>query len=461
MTSAPQNEQISLINPATGEPLEPVACTSSAELQAVVAHARAAQPAWGSLSVERRGECLLNFVDRVTSEGEALARMISTEMGKPIREARGEVNNLGPRVRGYIERATLACADEQREEGGVRVAVRWRPLGVAAVIGPWNYPVATPANLLISALITGNAVVYKPSEYTPRTGALLHKHLAAALPGGVIGLVQGAGRVGAQLVDADIDLIAFTGSIATGQKIMRAAADKMKRLVLELGGKDPMIVLPGADIEAAAAHAARESVRNAGQVCVAVERILVHREIAPAFTRRVAELIRGLRVGDPRDEATDIGPMVSERQRQLVLDQLADARARGAEVVVEGKARGPGSFLEPSVLTNITPEMAIACNETFGPVVAIQEIDSPQQAIELANATDYGLGASIWGAPGPELDALADQIEAGMVGINRGLSAAAGAPWVGWKLSGLGHTRSVSGLRQFLQPTTRSWRANS
>ncbi|MGB1276103.1 MAG: aldehyde dehydrogenase family protein, partial [Nannocystaceae bacterium] len=281
------------------------------------------------------------------------------------------------------------------------------------------------------------------------------------LPEGVLGLVQGAGAQGAALVASDVDMVAFTGSIATGQAIMRTAAASMKRLVLELGGKDPMIVLPGADMEAAATHAARESVRNAGQVCVAVERLLVHRDIAPAFTQRVAEIVRGLTVGDPGDEGTDMGPMVSARQREQVLAQIADARSRGATVVVDGQATGPGSYLHPSVLAGITEDMDIARHETFGPVVAIQEVDSGEHALELANASIYGLGASIWGAPGPELDALADRIEAGMVGINRGLSAAAGAPWVGWKQSGLGHTRSVSGLRQFMQPTTRSWRAKS
>ncbi len=455
------NEKISPINPATGEPLPTVDCTPAGDIHEVVKAARTAQPAWGAMTVAERGEHLLKFVERVTEGTQALAQMISTEMGKPLREARGEVQNLGPRVRGYIERAEQACADEHKQAGNTRVTVRWKPLGVAAVIGPWNYPVATPGNLLISALVTGNAVVFKPSEFTPNTGRLLAGHLQAALPAGLVGLVQGAGRVGATLVESDVDMIAFTGSIATGQAIMRSAATGMKRLVLELGGKDPMIVLPGADIEAAANHAARESVRNAGQVCVSVERILVHRDIAPAFTQRVTEIVRGLKVGNPSEDGVDIGPMVSARQRELVLEQLADAKRRGANVVVEGKSRSPGNYLEPTVLTGVTSDMEIASRETFGPVVAIQEVGSPDEAIELANATVYGLGASIWGQPGPELDALADQIEAGMVGINRGLSAAAGAPWVGWKQSGLGHTRSVSGLRQFLQPTTRSWRAKS
>ncbi|MGB1012818.1 MAG: aldehyde dehydrogenase family protein, partial [Nannocystaceae bacterium] len=403
------HSMIQPINPATGAAMEPVACTSEAEISEIVGRAHKAQSAWAAKSVEQRGKHLEAFVAQLESSGESLAQLISGEMGKPIREARGEIRNLGPRVAAYIKRATEACAAENNQDGRVRVSVRWRPLGVVAVIGPWNYPVATPANLLFSALITGNAVVFKPSEYTPKTGALLHKLLADALPEGVLGLVQGAGAQGAALVASDVDMVAFTGSIATGQAIMRTAAASMKRLVLELGGKDPMIVLPGADMEAAATHAARESVRNAGQVCVAVERLLVHRDIAPAFTQRVAEIVRGLTVGDPGDEATDMGPMVSARQREQVLAQIADARSRGATVVVDGQATGPGSYLHPSVLAGITEDMDIARHETFGPVVAIQEVDSGEHALELANASIYGLGASIWGAPGPELDALADR----------------------------------------------------
>jgi len=268
--------------------------------------------------------------------------------------------------------------------------------------------------------------------------------------------VQGAGPAGRALVAADVDMIAFTGSIQTGQAIMREAAGGMKRLVLELGGKDPLIVLPGADIAAAADHVVKAALGNCGQVCVAAERILVHRDVHAEFIARVVEGVRQLAVGDPTDDATDVGPMANASQRELVLEHIRQAKASGATVLIEGAPRGPGFWLSPSVLDGVRPDMRIAREETFGPVIAVEVVDDAEHAIARANDTHYGLGAAIFGPEGPELEALADRIEAGMVGVNRGLSAAAGAPWVGWKMSGFGYSRSVDGMRQFMQPKTRA-----
>jgi acyl-CoA reductase-like NAD-dependent aldehyde dehydrogenase len=453
-------EHLHPVNPATGEPLAPVACTTPEELTAIVDRARTAARAWAETSLDERAARLRAFAAALQGEAsERLAQQLSREMGKPIREARTEVRGVATRIEAFITQARLACAEETGEEGGIRVTVRWRPLGVVAVIGPWNYPVATPNNLVVSALLTGNAAVFKPSEFTPHTGALYGELLAEHLPAGLLGLVQGTGSVGAALVASAVDMVAFTGSIATGQAIMRSAATTMKRLVLELGGKDPMIVLPGADLEAAARHAAIEATRNAGQVCVAVERIIVHQDIAEAFAARVAEIVRGLQVGDPQDEATQIGPMANARQRELVLGQLARARAAGARFLVEGESRGPGFYLTPSVVVGVTPEMDLARDETFGPVVAIQVARDADEAVARANDTIYGLGASVWGPPGAATEAVADKLQVGMVGVNRGLSTAGGAPWVGWKMSGFGYTRSTAGMRQFMQPQSRASRA--
>ena len=458
MSSAP--EHLHPVDPSNGEPLAPVAVTTAEALEATVAAARQAQATWADTPLEVRCSRLRSFAAALQGDAsEALAQQVAREMGKPLREARAEVRGVATRVESFITQAARACAEEVGVEGGIKVTVRWRPLGVVAVIGPWNYPVATPNNLVLSALVTGNAAVLKPSEFTPRTGAMYHALLTEHLPPGLFGLVQGTGRVGAALVAGDVDMIAFTGSIATGQAIMREAASGMKRLVLELGGKDPMIVLPGADLEAAARHAAIEATRNSGQVCVAVERILVHQDIAETFSQRVAEIVRGLQVGDPRDEATQIGPMANARQRDLVLGQLARARAGGARFLVEGEARGPGFYLSPSVVVGVTPEMDLAREETFGPVVAIQVVRDADEAVARANDTVYGLGASVWGPAGAETEAIADKLQAGMVGVNRGLSTAGGAPWVGWKMSGFGYTRSAAGMRQFMQPQSRAVRA--
>jgi aldehyde dehydrogenase (NAD+)/succinate-semialdehyde dehydrogenase/glutarate-semialdehyde dehydrogenase len=446
------------INPATGAALDPVPRTPVDAIPAIVARARAAQREWARRTVDERIAALERVAQRLADASfvDGLARSITAEMGKTLREATGEVRNVAARLRAFGERARLAAADEVGCEGSVEVTTHWRPLGVAAVIAPWNYPVATPSNLIISALLTGNAVVFKPSEQTPGTGARLHQLFAEALPDGLIGLVQGAGPEGAALVASDVHMVAFTGSIATGRAIMRSAAEGFKRLVLELGGKDPMIVLPGADLEAAAKHASVLALANAGQACISVERVIVHRALVDEFLERVVAKVATIQVGDPLDPATTIGPMASRAQRDLVLGQIADAKARGARVVVEGEAREPGFFLGPSVLTDLTREMELVREETFGPIVAVEVCDDAEQAIAWANDTHYGLGASIWGAPGRELDALAARLEAGMIGVNRGLSAAAGGPWVGWKSSGFGYSRSVAGMRQFMQPQSIS-----
>ena len=377
-------------------------------------------------------------------------------MGKPVKHARAEIANVHKRTEAFIDAARLACADEVGVEGGIEVTTQWRPLGVVAVIAPWNFPISTPNNLVMSALLTGNAAVLKPSEFTPRSGGLYHELLADSVPPGVFGLVQGGGDIGKALVESKVHMVAFTGSIRTGQAIMREAANAMKRLVLELGGKDPMIVLPGADLEQAAEFAVRNSLTNSGQICVATERVFVPQELEAEFVAIVKRLVEAYRMGDPLAEDTDIGPMATPGQRDIVLAQLADARARGAEVVVAGEVREPGYWLGPSVVRNLPDDSTLACEETFGPVVAISTYADVDEAIRRANATDYGLGASVWGPVGEPTDAVADRLEAGMIGINRGLSAAAGAPWVGWKMSGFGFSRSSAGMRNFMQPRTHA-----
>jgi acyl-CoA reductase-like NAD-dependent aldehyde dehydrogenase len=439
-------EFIHPVDPANGQPLPPVPVTTPEGLAQVVADARAAARGWAALSFDERRGRLSGFAAAIKADPEPLVQQVVQEMGKPVREARAEVRGVGLRFENLAKTAEAAIATETGAEAGIRVDVHWRPLGVVAVIGPWNYPVATPNNLVMSALLTGNAVVLKPSEFTPHTGAMYHRLLAQHVPAGVFGLVQGTGAVGAGLVGGDVDMVAFTGSIATGQAIMRAAAHSMKRLVLELGGKDPMIVLPGADLEAAARHAAIEATRNAGQVCVAVERVIVHQDVAAAFSRRVAEVVRGLKVGDPRDEQTDLGPMANARQRELVLAQLAAAKAAGRGVPGRGRGALAGLLpLTPSVVVGVTPAMDLARNETFGPVVAIQVARDADEAVARANDTIYGLGASVWGPRGPGARGDRGEDPGGMVGVNRGLSTAGGAPWVGWKMSGFGYTRSASG----------------
>jgi acyl-CoA reductase-like NAD-dependent aldehyde dehydrogenase len=453
------SEIIETRNPATGEALPPVEATTLVQLRATIEAANAAASAWWALGFDARAETARKFAARLRDDreiAEQLARAIAVEMGKPLKHARAEIANVHKRTEAFIDSAREACRDEVGREGAIEVTTQWRPLGVVAVIAPWNFPISTPNNLVMSALLTGNAAVLKPSEFTPRSGALYHAILAEQLPAGVFGIVQGGGGIGRALVESDVDMVAFTGSIATGQAIMREAANAMKRLVLELGGKDPMIILPGADLEAAARFAVSNSLSNSGQICVATERVFVPRSLEAAFVAEVARLVSTHRMGDPLDETTEVGPMANDTQRQIVLAQLADARAKGAEFVIEGEVREPGYWLGPSVVRAVSDDMRLAKEETFGPVVAISTYDEVDEVVRRANATFYGLGASIWGPAGSLTDSVAERLEAGMIGINRGLSAAAGAPWVGWKMSGFGYTRSAAGMRNFMQPRTHA-----
>lgn len=458
------SETFTPVVPSTGAPAEPIPVTSPEGVERAVQAARTAAKAWGALDYETRAACLSRCAAALVDHADDLAARMASDMGKPIKFGRGEVRSVQARVKGLIETGREAVTPSERSNDSLRVRVRWLPLGVAGVIGPWNFPISTPNTLVVSALLTGNAVVFKPSENASQTGLRYVDVMREAMGehANALQVVTGAGTVGRAIVDHPaIDLVAFTGSIATGQAIMRSAATTLKRLVLELGGKDPMIVLGDADVEAAAAHAVRSSLHNTGQVCVAAERVFVHASIHDRFVDAVKRGMQKLVVGDPADQQTDLGPLANAGQRELVLAHVADATAAGATAIVEGTASDTGFYLEPTLLTGVADDMRIAREETFGPVVAISRFDHPQEALARANATPYGLGASIWGAPGPALDRLADGIEAGMVGVNRGLSASLGAPWVGWKHSGFGYTRSVEGMRQFMIPQSQSRPASS
>jgi succinate-semialdehyde dehydrogenase/glutarate-semialdehyde dehydrogenase len=291
----------------------------------------------------------------------------------------------------------------------------------------------------VPALVAGNTVVLKPSENTPLIGQAYGEILASLLPDDVIQIVHGDGEQGRALVAGDVDLVAFTGSRAAGKHIMAAAAPRLARVILELGGKDPMIVLGDADVDKAAAFAARNSFRNAGQVCVSTERIYVDRAIAERFVDKVASEARGF----------DVGPMVNQRQRDHVLRQIDDAVARGAKVVAGGGHQG--LRVEPTVVVGVDHQMDLMREETFGPVACVQVVDGPDQAVDLANDTPYGLGAIVFGAPGESTEAVARRLGAGMIGVNQGVGGAHGSPWVGARESGYSFHGSREGHRNFAQ----------
>ena len=308
------------------------------------------------------------------------------------------------------------------------------------------------------ALATGNTVVFKPSEHVPLSGAKIAEILNAELPAGVLELVQGAGEVGAALVEADIDMIGFTGSRDTGMAIMRAASGGLKRLVLELGGKDPLVVFADADLDAAAECAVRHSLRNTGQVCCSVERVYVADEVAEKFEELVTDKARAWSHGDGFEEGVQMGPLVSSEGRDKVTAQVRDAVNGGARLLLGGNADdGPGWFYPATVLADISPELRIHNDETFGPVVSLSRFDGNEdEAVRLANDTPYGLGASVYTGDIERGRRVAGRIRAGQVGVNRYLGGAAGTPWVGARQSGFGFLGGVEGHRQFTSPKSIS-----
>lgn len=451
---------INNINPATGKTIAKVKCSTEKQIDSAVKNAKSALKIWGEMSLNERSKRLERIAKDFVKNKERIGRIITDEMGKLYKGAVGETHAVAYGIRETIEQAKTALRTEILTEEDLTTELHRTPIGVCAVITPWNFPVSMPESLLSPALIAGNTVVFKPSEMVPLTGKAIYDIFAKHLPKGVINLVQGADEVGNYLIHSDIDMIAFVGSQAVGKHIMRVAGDKLKRLVLELGGKDPMIVLNDADVQKAASFAVNASLRNSGQVCVSVERIYVQDKIADKFTKLVAEGVKNYRYGDGYDESAQMGPLVSERQRDNVLSQVKDAVKNGAKLVTGGNVpkNKNGYFMEPTLLTNLSHKHKIMKEETFGPVVAIQKVKSEDEAVKLANDSPFGLGATVWTKNKKKGLDIARKIESGMIGVNQGIGSVSGTPWVGVKQSGYGFIGSVEGIRQFTVPRKISYR---
>ncbi len=437
-------------DPANGDIVGEVDMTPVPRIADMVQKARAAQPDWEALGHAGRAEFLERASKGFEERGNELARLITREMGKPLGEARVEVRSLYAGVREHLDEIGEALAPETFGNGDVRSVVYHDALGVCAAITPWNFPMSMPSWMVFPALAAGNTVLLKPSEETPLCGQAYVDVLNDVLPEGVLQVVHGADEQGKALVAADVDLVAFTGSAEVGKRIMRAVSDTLKRLILELGGKDPMIVLESADLDGAARFAAHNSFRNAGQVCVSTERIFVTEPVADDFERLLVERTAEMRQGHGLDDGVRVGPMVSARQRDHVLAQLEAAVASGAKVLAGGEGHHD-NFVTPTVLTGVTESMSIARDETFGPVACVTRVATADDAVRLANDTPFGLGAVVFGADDEETGRVARRLKAGMVGINRSVGGVQGTPWVGARQSGYGFHKSKDGHRQFTQ----------
>ncbi len=441
--------QMQSIDPATGDVVGTVTITPTSAIPAVVARARAAHMAWNARSLDERLDLMRKasalFADRAADIGLLGTR----EMGKPLREMAGEASGTADLLLADLDEMATAFADDVQANERARTTVHRDGFGVAVCIAPWNFPVLMPHTQIIPALAAGNAVVFKPSERSPLTGAAYAQCLIDVLPPDVLQIVQGDGEQGRALVQSDVDLIVFTGSRTAGVHILEAASGSLKRVILELGGKDPLIVLDDADLDAAATFAARNSFRNAGQVCVSTERIYVQDGVHDAFVDRLVAVTRDMTVGDGKVEGTRVGPMVDGRQKAHVTAQVDQAVQLGATIAYRGD-KNDGNYVSPVVLTNVCHAMPIAMDETFGPVACVIRVDDDAQAVTLANDTPYGLGAVVFGGT-DRARSVARQLTAGMIGVNQGIGSVGSTPWVGARQSGHGFHSGMEGHRQFAQ----------
>ncbi|OED63724.1 succinate-semialdehyde dehydrogenase [Vibrio splendidus ZS-139] len=439
------SKSIQSFNPSNGELLGEVNNASRDEVVQTIRQSKAAQKAWRKLPINERVRTIIRAYQHLDQHADSFSELLAREMGKDIGRAIGEATGAIYMGQHYAEEAQRAL-NTRKLSGSTEL--QYRPLGVVGVISPWNYPVMMANNLIVPALVAGNTVILKPSEETPLIAQAFFGELQKHLPEGVLTILHGDRETGKALVEGDIQMIAFTGSKAAGQDIMVRAASKVKRLVMELGGKDPMIVMRDANLEQAARFAVAGSFENSGQMCTSIERIYVDERIADKFEQRVTEIANMYQIGPWDMPNVNIGPIINATQHAKIVEQLKDAQQKGATFLLGGVEQ-PERYIRPTVITGMTPKMTLETEETFGPVVAISRYSNIEDAIERANNSEYGLGAVVFGNQG--VNEVADELDAGMVGINQGQGGSGDAPWVGAKQSGLGYHGSVDGHRQFAQ----------
>jgi acyl-CoA reductase-like NAD-dependent aldehyde dehydrogenase len=445
-------------NPATGALITRVDADDAASVAAKAGRARAAQAAWAAVPLGERRACIQRFSQAVQAELESLAAILTRETGKPIRMSRNELNGLIGRIDFFLKEFEASTRTETvYAEGGMTEQIQHTPLGVVANISAWNYPWFVGGNVFVPALLTGNAVLYKPSEYATLTGLAMGRLLhAAGVPEDVFIVLVGGAEVGAALQAQRIDGLFFTGSHQTGARIAQALGPRMVKLQLELGGKDPTYVCEDADPKAAAESLADGAMYNTGQSCCSVERIYVHEKIHDAFVAAFLETVAGFRLGDPASEDTYIGAITRAPQLAVLEAQVADAVAKGATLHCGGtRLAGPGNWFAPTVLTGVDHGMEIMREESFGPVIGIQKVSGDAQALELMNDTRYGLTAGVYTPDEARARSLLAQIHAGSVYWNCCDRVSPRLPWSGHGDSGVGLTLSTYGIQTFTRP--KAW----
>jgi acyl-CoA reductase-like NAD-dependent aldehyde dehydrogenase len=446
-------------NPATGETIATVPDLDAAAVAQMAARARAVQPEWEAYGFEGRARILRRAQKWVMDNAERIVQTICSETGKTYEDAElAEIGYAGNAFGFWAREASHYLADEKIKSSqvlvkGKKIVLRYRPLGLIGVIGPWNYPLTNSFGDCIPALAAGNAVIMKPSEITPLTSLLLAEGMReCGLPEDVLQIATGRGETGAALVE-QVDMIMFTGSTRTGRKVAEAAARRLIPASLELGGKDPMIVLSDADLERAANFATYYSMQNAGQTCISIERVYVEEPVYDEFVSKVSEKVRSLRVGRPSGPGSvEVGAITFPPQIDVIKDHVDDAVQKGARVLAGGAvAPGPGRFFEPTVLVDVDHSMKCMTEETFGPTLPIMKVRDAEEAVRLANDSEYGLGASVFSRDTHRGEEIARRIEAGAANVNDAMInyTVLELPMGGAKASGLGSRHGAGGIRKY------------
>ena len=446
-----QNGRLKVVNPATGEGIEEIEITSREDLDKAAHRARRGFKEWREVSGLERAELFHEIAGDLRGHADELAEIMTREGGKPFIENHDEVTWTAAcfDYYGEIARDSVGYLPAPIEAQQLALVIK-EPVGTVACIVPWNYPLLLAAWKVVPALAAGNAVILKPSEETPLATRRMAE-LIEGLPEGLLQVVYGAGDVGEMLVrHPEIDMVAFTGSQETGRKVGLAAAERLIPANLELGGKDPFIICDDVDIEVAAQGAVWAACLNAGQVCTSSERFYVMSEVADDFVEASRSYVESLRIGDPMDERTDIGPMINAKGREKVERHVGEAIRKGAKVVAGGERHGErGFFYKPTILTGVEPSMTVMRDETFGPVVPVVRVATLDEAIEQANSVPYGLGANVYTRDFEKILKCMREIRAGTVWINDPLTDNDAAPFGGQRGSGIGRELGREGLEAF------------
>lgn len=449
---------IQVVNPATGEVVRELAEDPPEAIAKKVEKARRAQGDWARTPLAERKKAIAVFAGLLEKNKDELAARLTSEMGKPVTQSRNELTALQGRIRFFLENVERALADEAvHEKDAWRETITYEPLGLVGNVSAWNYPYFVGSNVFVPALLAGNAVLYKPSEFATLTGLAITDALhAAGVPAAVFAPVIGGGEAGRALVEQPLDAVFFTGSYATGRKIAEAAARQLMKVQLELGGKDPVYVADDVDAVAAARATADGAFYNTGQSCCSVERLYVQERIHDAFVEAFVAEVQGFAVGDPMDEKTYIGPVAREVHLRVLEDQVADAKAKGGQLRLGGaRLDRPGFYFAPTVFTDARPDMALMRDETFGPLIGIQKVKDDDEALRLMNDTEYGLTAGVYTADEGRARGLLARVNSGSAYWNCCDRVSPRLPWSGRRHSGVGVTLGLAGIRTFVQP--KAW----